>query len=50
MYIILYEFKLGHDITEVAKNFRFMKDEGTIDHRPVIRLFNKFCLGLQKPK
>ena len=37
--LILYEFKLGHNATETAKNICYVKGEGTVDHR----WFKKFC-------
>ena len=42
--LVFYEFKLGHNATEVTKNI-CAKSGGLIDHSTVIRWFKKFLSG-----
>ena len=42
---MLYEFKLGHNAVEAAKNICGAKNEGVVDHRTVTRWFKKICSG-----
>ena len=34
---MLYEFELGHNATEAAKNIRYTKGGGSVDHNAVTR-------------
>ena len=42
---MLYEFELGHNVAEVAKNICCAKGESTVDHSAITRRFKKFDLG-----
>ena len=42
---MFYEFALGHNTSEAAKNICFAKGEGTVGPRKVTRLFQKCCSG-----
>ena len=42
---MLYEFKLGCNITDTIKNICCAKVKGTVDHISVSRSFKKFCSG-----
>ena len=43
---MLYEFKMGQDTIEVAKNICCEKGEGTVDHNIVTRWFRLGCKNL----
>ena len=42
--LMLYKFRLDHNIEEVSKNICYAKGKGTVDHSTVTRWFQKFYL------
>ena len=46
--LMLYEFKMGHNVTEATKNICCVKSEGTFDQNTVNRRFKNFCTGCKK--
>ena len=48
--LILYEFKLGHNTTEVTKNTYCMKGEGPVDYNSSNQMVSKILLRLQEPQ
>ena len=40
---MLYEFKLGHNAVEAAKNISYIKSKGSVDHSTVTRWFKKIA-------
>ena len=42
---MLYEFKLGHNITEASKSICCVKGENTVNYITVTRWFKNFCSG-----
>ena len=43
--LMLYEFRLNHNVIEATKNICRAKDDGAVDHSTVTRWFKRFCLG-----
>ena len=43
--LMLYKFKLGHNVTDATKNMDSVKGKGTFDHCIVTRWLKKFYLG-----
>ena len=42
---MIYEFELGYNPVEIAKNIFWAKNEGTVDHRTATWLMKKFRSG-----
>ena len=43
--LMLYEFKVGHNIITATKKICFVKSKGLVEHRTVTRWFKKFHSG-----